>query len=188
MPGQDCQLLPKGLFCCYWLGRTVMRFRHEQDTRTEDWGEPLAPGGIRPHHDSDVSSQDIANCNSDLSVNLNVAVETARCHVYSCGENKCDPVPSQCDRGSNFRHAKQRMCSYAINCRIHIKTKTALFWLIAQRAVAIACRRFGATYRSRIQGSRRPFSTQHTVRTQINTSSIWHKSTYRAAWLHCLWV
>jgi len=42
--------------------------RHSQNEK--DWGVPLAPGGIRPHHDNDVSSQDIANCNSDVSVNL----------------------------------------------------------------------------------------------------------------------
>jgi len=32
--------------------------------------------------------------------------------------------------------------------------RTALFWVIAQRAVVIPYRRFGTTYRSHLQGSR----------------------------------
>jgi hypothetical protein len=38
---------------------------------------------------------------------------------------------------------KKRMCNYATNYRIHIKTKTAFFCLITQRVVAIAYRLLG---------------------------------------------
>ena len=37
-----------------------------------------------------------------------------------------------------------------------VPVRTALFWVITQRVVVIPRRRFGTTYRSHLQGSRRP--------------------------------
>ena len=44
--------------------------------------------------------------------------------------------------------------------------RTALFWVITQRVVVIAYRRFGITYRSHIQGSRIKSATPRCVRAQ----------------------
>ena len=71
------------------------------------------------------------------------------------------------------------------------QTKTALFWVMTQRAVVISCRRFGTTYRSHLQGSRiHSFGTHfcqrliqpqgHSVAKELSQSSgvknpvLWH--------------
>ena len=79
--------------------------------------------------------------------------------------------PSAVDLLSDTRN-KQRMCSSVP--RFFLSTLIQKL-LMTQRVVVIAYRRFGTSYRSHLQGSRRKFWTEHTVHTQTNTCSLWQK-------------
>jgi hypothetical protein len=53
-----------------------------------------------------------------------------------------------------YQQVPERFHSLVYLIYQHIALRTALFWIITQRVVAIYYRRFGKTYRSHLQGSR----------------------------------
>ena len=85
-----------------------------------------------------------------------------------CGQkygNQTVPSSLAADRKQEKPLSSLRLAQYPV---FFNKARTALFWAITQRVLAITYRRFETTYRSHIQGSRiqEPISTTPSVMTQ----------------------